>query len=88
MAKTAFLQKLVRLKQGKLNIFISYSRRDSAIADTLVDALAARGFAVTSIDRRHLEFGEKWQAELAEDSYVRRTPSFGLSAKTRSNPIG
>jgi WD40 repeat protein len=30
-----------------------------------VDALAARGFGVT-IDRRDLEFGEKWQAELAE----------------------
>ncbi|MEI9898798.1 MAG: toll/interleukin-1 receptor domain-containing protein [Hyphomicrobium sp.] len=49
---------------AKLKIFISYSRRDS-IADVLVDALIARHFEVT-IDRRHLEFGEKWQVELAD----------------------
>src|SRR4051794_26657774 len=47
-----------------LNVFISYSRRDSAIADLIVEALSARGFEVT-IDRRNLPFGEKWQAELA-----------------------
>src|SRR5262249_40926925 len=34
-------------------------------ADGLVDALTARGFEVT-IDRRNLDFGEKWKAELAE----------------------
>ncbi len=50
---------------SKLKVFISYSRRDSAAADALVDALQARGFEVT-IDRRDLPFGEKWQAELAE----------------------
>ncbi|MEQ1698306.1 MAG: TIR domain-containing protein [Hyphomicrobiaceae bacterium] len=49
----------------KLKVFISYSRRNSAAADALVEALAARGFEVT-IDRRDLPFGEKWQAELAE----------------------
>jgi len=48
-----------------LKVFISYSRRNAAAADALVDALTARGFGVT-IDRRDLEFGEKWQAELAE----------------------
>jgi WD40 repeat protein len=48
-----------------LKVFISYSRRNAVAADALVDALTARGFGVT-IDRRDLEFGEKWQAELAE----------------------
>jgi NAD(P)-dependent dehydrogenase (short-subunit alcohol dehydrogenase family) len=48
-----------------LNAFISYSRHDAAIADTLVDALTALGFKV-SIDRRSLPFGEKWQAELTD----------------------
>src|SRR5262249_24366094 len=48
-----------------LKVFISYSRRNAGAADALVDALTARGFGVT-IDRRDLEFGEKWQAELAE----------------------
>jgi hypothetical protein len=49
----------------KLKIFISYSRRETAIADALFEALAARGFEVT-IDRLDLPFGEKWQLELAE----------------------
>lgn len=52
----------------RFRVFISYSRRESALADRLVHALEARGFAVT-IDRRDLPFGEKWQAELAE--YIR-----------------
>ncbi len=49
----------------RLKVFISYSRRDSGMADALVDALQSHGFEVT-IDRRDLPFGEKWQAELAE----------------------
>lgn len=50
---------------GKLRVFISYSRRDAASADSLVEALLARGFEIT-IDRRDLPFGEKWQAELTD----------------------
>jgi len=52
-------------KGEQLKVFISYSRRDAAAADALVEALIARGFDVT-IDRRNLPFGEKWLAELAE----------------------
>ncbi|MGE0630159.1 MAG: toll/interleukin-1 receptor domain-containing protein [Hyphomicrobiaceae bacterium] len=48
-----------------LKIFISYSRRDSGIADAFVCALTDRGFDVV-IDTRDLPFGEEWQAELAE----------------------
>jgi WD40 repeat protein len=54
-----------RPADDRFRIFISYSRSDSTGADALVDALTARGFDVM-IDRRILEFGEKWQAELAE----------------------
>lgn len=49
----------------QLRIFISYSRADASIADELADALTSQGFDVT-IDRRNLEFGAKWQAELAD----------------------
>jgi hypothetical protein len=55
---------------SKLRVFISYSRRDHATADAVVEALGGRGFAVT-IDRRDLPFGEKWQAELAD--FIRRS---------------
>jgi len=46
-------------------VFISYSRTDMAAADALVESLEAAGFAVT-IDRRDLNYGEQWQAELAQ----------------------
>lgn len=49
----------------RLKIFVSYSRQDAAVADSLVDALAAHGYDVT-IDRRSLPFGEKWKNELSE----------------------
>jgi tetratricopeptide (TPR) repeat protein len=51
--------------QRSFTIFISYSRRNTPIADALVDKLIERGFQV-KIDRRSLEFGEEWKAELAE----------------------
>jgi hypothetical protein len=48
-----------------LKIFISYSRRDMAAADAMVEALERQGFAVT-IDRRDLPYGEEWQKELSD----------------------
>ena len=60
MAKPTLQQPADRLK-----VFISYSRRDRETADALVEALVAHGYEVT-IDRRDLDFGEKWQMELAE----------------------
>jgi formylglycine-generating enzyme required for sulfatase activity len=48
---------------GKLRVFISYSRRDMAFTDRLVDALKARGFEV-QIDRQHLPKLEDWEREL------------------------
>ena len=49
----------------KLNVFISYSRCDMAIADVLVTTLEKADFKVT-IDRRDLPYGEEWQKELAD----------------------
>lgn len=48
-----------------LGVFVSYSRRDSMLADALVAALEAEGFEVM-IDRRDLPFGEEWQGELQD----------------------
>jgi hypothetical protein len=49
----------------RLKLFISYSRRDLAIADALVDALERSGFEAL-IDRRDLPYGEEWQKELSD----------------------
>lgn len=57
--------KLISPEAAKLIVFISYSRSDMAFADRLVAALHARGFAC-KIDRRHLEYGQKWQEMLAD----------------------
>ena len=47
----------------RLKVFISYSRRDAAFADRLVEALRIRGFEVL-IDRRDLPALEDWEREL------------------------
>jgi WD40 repeat protein len=52
-----------------LRLFVSYSRRDAAFADSLVDALKARGFVVL-IDRRDLPKLEDWERELLD--FIRR----------------
>ena len=57
-------------KSQKLNVFISYSRRDLQKADQLVAALESNGFEVT-IDRRDLPYGEEWQEELAD--FIRKS---------------
>lgn len=49
----------------KLKLFISYSRREMTIADTLVGDLERANFEVT-IDRRDLPYGEAWQKELED----------------------
>lgn len=48
-----------------LRVFISYSRRNAAMADEVLTRLKDSGFEVT-VDRRDLEFGEAWQAQIAE----------------------
>lgn len=55
----------LNFSESKLEVFISYSRRDTAVVDVLVTGLSSRGFEIL-IDRRSLPFGERWQAELSE----------------------
>lgn len=50
---------------ASLTVFLSYSRRDVAVADALVSSLEARNIKVL-IDRRDLPYGEAWQTELAD----------------------
>src|SRR5262245_31330102 len=50
---------------AQLKVFVSYSRRDLAIADAMVGSLEKEGFVV-SIDRRDLPYGEEWQKELGD----------------------
>ncbi len=47
-----------------MRVFLSYSRRDTVLADGMVADLEAQGIEV-DIDRRDLPYGEAWQAELA-----------------------
>ena len=48
-----------------LKLFISYSRRDTELAEQLVSRLEEHGMEVL-IDRRDLPYGEEWQKELAD----------------------
>ena len=50
-------------QDGKLNVFISYSRDDLAFADQLDASLQLGGFE-TTIDRRGISAGEDWKARL------------------------
>lgn len=47
-----------------MRIFLSYSRRDTPIADLMVTDLEGQGFEVL-IDRQDLPYGEEWQPQLA-----------------------
>jgi WD40 repeat protein len=48
---------------GKLTVFISYSRKDEAFAQELVAGLAVAGFA-PYLDRHEIAAGEDWEARL------------------------
>lgn len=64
-----------------LTIFLSYSRSDMALADRLVAALETRGFRCL-IDRRDLEYGEKWQGVLRDFIAEADTIIFLVSPKS------
>ena len=66
---------------SKLDVFISYSRSDMVFADRLVAALEARGFKCL-IDRRDLEYGEKWQAVLRDFIQQSDTVVFAVSPRS------
>jgi WD40 repeat protein len=65
----------------KLKLFVSYSRADVAVADSLVTLLEAKKFTVF-IDRRDLPYGEKWQQVLYE--YIRDSDTVLFLVSERS----
>ena len=66
-----------------MRVFLSYSRRDTAVADRMVVDLEARGIGV-DIDRRDLPYGEEWQDELA--GFIRRADTIVWLASATSSP--
>jgi formylglycine-generating enzyme required for sulfatase activity len=70
----------------KLKVFISYSRRDGAFADRLVEALKGRGFDVR-IDRRDLPKLEDWKRELTHLIRQADTVILIVSRNSLSSPV-
>lgn len=52
-------------KDGKLRVFISYSRQDMAFVDRLQEALVERGVEA-SVDRNDIEKSEAWWARITQ----------------------
>jgi hypothetical protein len=71
---------------GRLNVFISYSRRDLAFADQLDAYLQLGGFE-TTIDRRGISGGEEWKARLGALIRDADTVVFVLSPSSAQSPI-
>jgi hypothetical protein len=71
---------------GKLKVFISYSRADMAFADELVGGLEMLGFEV-SIDRHSIAEGEEWKARLGALIADADTVVFVISPTSVSSPI-
>jgi hypothetical protein len=71
---------------GKLRVFISYSRMDSALAEELVAGLEFAGFEIT-IDRHSIAAGEKWEQRLGSLILGADTVVFVLSPDSAISPI-
>jgi hypothetical protein len=72
-------------QDGKLNVFISYSRDDLAFADQLRAALLAYDFAVT-IDRESITSGDDWKKRLGLLIRDADTIVFVLSPSSARSP--
>jgi WD40 repeat protein/Tfp pilus assembly protein PilF len=72
--------------EGKLKVFISYSRKDVAFAQRIVSALEVRGVA-PKIDTRDLPKLEDWRRELL--NFIREADAviFIVSTNSISSPI-
>ncbi len=71
----------------RLDIFISYSRRDSLdFADQLAKALEALGFRPI-FDREDISGGEEWKARLGQMILEADTVVFVLSPQSAASPI-
>src|SRR6478672_6648863 len=72
--------------QGKLHVFISYSRDDLKFADQLDAALNTCGFACL-IDRHGISGGEDWKRRLGNLISQADTIVFVLSSSSASSEI-
>src|SRR5262249_49679298 len=72
--------------QGKLRVFISYSRDDANFADQLEAALDTCGFE-TSIDRQGVSGGEAWKRRLGNLISEADTVVFVLTSTSAGSPI-
>jgi TIR domain len=73
-------------KSVKLNVFISYSRQDSAFVDDLQEALAAHGIEAF-VDREQIEKGEAWWARITQLITEADTIVFVLSPSSADSKI-
>jgi len=73
-------------KLGKLNVFISYSRKDSAVAQELVSDLTARGFEAY-LDKKDIAPGEPWQERLGALIAAADTILFLITPDSMVSPI-
>src|SRR4051794_7194455 len=71
---------------NSLRLFISYSRRDLAFVERLLDVLKARGFQVR-MDLRDLPKLEDWQRELLELIRQADTVVFIVSQHSLTSPV-
>jgi hypothetical protein len=71
---------------AKLKVFVSYSRRDIAVADQLVAALTVCGIAPT-IDREDVHAAEEWRVRLGQLILEADTVVFILTPQSATSEI-
>ena len=71
---------------NRVKVFVSYSRKDLAFAQMMVDALAERGFDAF-LDKKDIAPGEPWQERLAGLIATADTVVFSVSPDTVASPI-
>jgi cytochrome c-type biogenesis protein CcmH/NrfG len=72
--------------KDKLNVFISYSRKDVEFSDQLVAALEAFGFT-TTIDRKGIHGAENWEQRLGQLILEADVVVFVLTPASAASPV-
>ena len=71
---------------AKTTLFISYSRKDSAVVDTLVKTLEGRGYDVR-IDRSDIAKGEEWRKRIVDLIIDSTLVVFVISPASLTSPV-
>jgi hypothetical protein len=74
------------LARNRAKVFVSYSRKDSAFAQMLVQALAEHGFNAF-LDKTDIAPGEPWKERLAGLVAAADTVVFTVSPDSIASPI-